>query len=507
MLKVRYSPYINLIIALSGYFGIVNLAHADDYSWKKFNAKDLIRPQPDDSYKNINLSSLSKFNVNPPSAALPVVGQPNNPDIATSANTSTSFSSPRGSNQALDLNQAVLIAVQRNPNIRQSIAELAQQNATIDVAKAGYFPTLSAGLETGDWTSSNKGEQVYTIKATQMLYDFGQVKASVNVEKAKLVAEQASVLVAIDDIAADTSRDILALRYYRNLVNIAQQQITGMQRLYEIARLRADAGISSRADPVQAQSYVAYAQAYLITQQSSLRQTEKKLQTLLGFDVSQTEFTVSSDLVAQSGLYHPIRFNDIPQMISAKAEIDVAAAEKEQTKKSIYPTVSLVGSVSKAVNGVNPDSGKQNGTDPAIYLSVSSTFYQGGQVQSQLNAANYAEQAAQAKLDATYLDVLDTTRTAQELIDNTQRQIAILVNREKLTQQTRELYEDQYKLGTRSILDLLSAEQSYQSARVEKEQAIYTIYDTIAQYIDTTGKSRDVYQINNKNIQGVELQP
>ncbi|WP_227539808.1 TolC family protein [Acinetobacter sp. MB5] len=485
----------------------MNCTYAEDSSWKNFSAKDLIRPRPDDSYKTINLANLSKFNVTAPNTPLPIVGQPETVTSGFSATNRMDISPLRnGEDQSLDLNQAVLLAIQRNPTIRQSIAELSQQSASIDVARASYYPSISAGMETGDLTSANKGEQVYTIKATQMLYDFGQVKASVDIEKAKLVAEQANVLVAVDEIATDTSRDVLAIRYYRNLVNIAQQQIKGMQRLYNIALLRANAGISSRADPVQAQSYVAYAQSYLITQQSSLRQTEQKLRTLLGFDVSQMKFTVSSDLVTQSGLYRPIQFNNIPQMIAAKAEIDVSSAQKEQTRKSIYPKISLVGSVSHAINGINPDSGKRNGTDPAVYLSVSSTFYQGGQVQAQLNAANYAEQAAQAKLDSTYLDVLNTTRTAQELIENTQRQIDILIQREKITHQTRELYEDQYKLGTRSILDLLSAEQSYQSARIEKEQAIYTIYDTIAQYISTTGKSRDVYQINNKNIQGVELQ-
>lgn len=63
-----------------------------------------------------------------------------------------------------------------------------------------------------------------------------------------------------------------------------------------------------------------------------------------------------------------------------------------------------------------------------------------------------------------------------------------------------------YKLGKRSILDLLSSEQSFHSSRAERESARYDIYDTLAIYINVIGKSRDIYQLNNTKIQGFEVQ-
>lgn len=72
---------------------------------------------------------------------------------------------------------------------------------------------------------------------------------------------------------------------------------------------------------------------------------------------------------------------------------------------------------------------------------------------------------------------------------------------------TRELYQEQYKLGTRSIVDLLSAEQAIHSAAQEIENAKYRIYSAIVQYIRYTGQSRDVYDLNNISIQGFKIQP
>ncbi|MBJ9951421.1 TolC family protein, partial [Acinetobacter bereziniae] len=211
--------------------------------------------------------------------------------------------------------------------------------------------------------------------------------------------------------------------------------------------------------------------------------------------------------VKQSGLYDDPEVNTIPSMIAAKAEIDVAQSQKKQTQLSVYPTISLVGAVTKALNGQNPNTGIENDTDSSIGVQMSSNFYQGGAVGSQVKAANYAEQAARAKLNATYLNIMDQAQIARESIENTDKQIWVLMDRERSTAKTRELYEEQYKLGKRSILDLLSSEQSYQSSRIEREAARFDIYDTIALFINVTGKSRHAYHLNNIQIQGFEVQP
>lgn len=482
-------------------------SYAANETWQISKPIDLVRPKPNDDYKTLNITKLSDFNFQPNSqlneTALPIIGQETPSSSAYRSINSDLANSLQNNN--LNYESAILIAIKRHPSVTQAIAQVSGQNANIDVARAAYYPQISGGLETGDFTSSSRGEQIYTIKATQLLYDFGKVKSSVDIQKAKLIAQQATVLSTIDDIATETSRDIIALQYYRNLVKIAQEQVSGMQRLYNIALLRSKAGISSHADPIQALSYVNFAQSYLITQQSNVRQTEEKIRVLLGFDVSNITFNDSKLIIQPSHINDQIAFNQIPKMIISQAEIAVASAQKQQTKTSLYPTISLVGSVTKALDGENPTTGRRNGTDSAVYLSASSNFYQGGQVRSQMKSANYAEQAAQAALNATYLNVLNTTRTAKELIENTQRQIAILIEREQTTARTRELYEDQYKLGTRSIFDLVSAEQSYHSSRIDKEQATYNIYDTLAQYINSTGQSRDAYHLNNLDIQGIKL--
>ena len=482
----------------------VPISHAEppseQYHSLKNNLSRLFSPEHSDEFKVAKMQQLSNFSVDSSLGAdLPTIG---------SSRPQTMIPSTFLEHQDRVLKNAVQIAIQRNPEISQEIAALASQNANVDVAKAGYYPQISGGVSTGDLGKrSSRGQQVLSLSAAQMLYDFGKVKSGVETEKAKVIVGQANVLVKIDEIALDVTQTIINIQRYQKLIQIANQQISGLTRIQEMANLRARAGISSQADPVQAQSYLQSAQSALIAQQSLLSQYQQHLYTLLGFDTQTVQWVIPDDFVKQSDLYATPQFNTIPQMIAAQAGIEVARQQKVQTQLSNYPTLSVKGELSQALHGRNPNNEREGGFDSAIMLEASSQFYQGGATASRTRAASFAEEAAKAQVNAVYLKVLDQIRTSREQIDNKQRQIQVLAGQQATTIRTRELYQEQYKLGTRTLVDLLNAEQAIHSANSEAETARYDIYNSIAQYIAATGRSRQAYDLNNIEIQGFEVQP
>ena len=362
-------------------------------------------------------------------------------------------------------------------------------------------------MSTGDLSSGERGRQLISLNASQMLYDFGKVKSGVDIEQAKLAAEQANVLLSIDNVAYETANAIVNIKRYQEITQIAQQQINGISRIAEIANLRAKAGISTQADPVQARANLEAAQANLVVQQTQLKKFQQKLRTLLGADVTGQDWAIPERVVRDSDLYRDPEFNQIPSMIAAQAQVEVAKFQKQQSKLTNYPTLSVKGSLSQALNGRNPNNNEDDGMYNSIMLEASSNLYQGGAKASQTRAASYAEEAAKAKVNSVYLDVLDEIRVLREEIENKQHLMSILMARKETSIRTRELYQEQYKLGTRSAVDLLNAEQSIHSAAQEIENARYDIYDAIVRYITVTGRSRDLYDLNNIPIQGFEIQP
>lgn len=229
------------------------------------NIFDFFSETSNQQYKTVKFSELSNFQYDPSRVdELPRIGSNNLPTGRLSALADSSRL------QHSNLIDAVKIGVQRNPEISQSIASLAAQNSNIDVAKAQYYPQLTAGISTGDLTTGERGRQLLTLSATQLLYDFGKVKSSVDTQQAKLIVEQANVLVSIDDIAYQVASAVINIERYQRISQIGEQQVAGIQRILDIANLRANAGISSQADPVQAESYLQSAQSSLIAQQSLL---------------------------------------------------------------------------------------------------------------------------------------------------------------------------------------------------------------------------------------------
>lgn len=459
-------------------------------------------PKSNPNFNQANFSELSDFNVyRSKSEALPVIGQ----EFSGSNRTPRVIVSQTQKPESF--NQTILMALQRSPLVTQSIANVASQNSTIDVARAAYYPQLSGGFSSADLSDQKGYGQVLSLNATQMIYDFGKVKSSVGIEQKKLAAAQANVLVDIDKIAYDTAIAIINIKRYQRLTEIAKEQIEGISHIAEITDLRAKAGISTQADPVQAKSNLESAQSTLIVQQTQLSQYEQKLRTLLGVNVESINFSIPESIVADSNLYEEPKFNMAPKMIVAQTEVAIAKQQKEQTRLSNYPTVNVKGSLSQAVNGKHPSNNEDDGTDSSIMLEATSTFYQGGAISSRNKAASFAEEAAKAKVSSVYLDVLDELRIIRAEIDHKQSLLGVLSTRKATTIRLRELYQEQYKLGTRSAVDLLNAEQSIHSAAQEIENSRYDIYAALAKYLSITGQSFDAYQLKNTSIQGFMVQP
>ena len=152
----------------------VPMTHAtppsEQYHTLKNNLTKLFVPQSSDEFKVAQMQKLSNFSVDSSLGSdLPVVG---------SGRPQETIPTAFWQNQSKVLKDAVQIAVQRNPEIAQGISALASQNANIDVAKSGYYPQVGGGVSTGDLgKKSTRGQQLLTLSATQMLYDFGKVKS------------------------------------------------------------------------------------------------------------------------------------------------------------------------------------------------------------------------------------------------------------------------------------------------------------------------------------------
>lgn len=403
-----------------------------------------------------------------------------------------------------DWQSAIHLAVSHHPSISSSIATLESTGFGIEAASAGYLPAVKAGITSGRQQAEGSGH-IATVGLSQMLYDFGKTGSAVDQASAKYLRQQATVLEQIDAVIQQTALAMNEVYRYTQLVDNAKKQVKSLRGILNLTQLRAEAGASTRVDPVQAQARVEAAEAQQQDMEIKLQQEKYHLQSLLGQPVAENRLSAPLDLLPlikrQS---ERVDLNKNPTILVAQADIAVAQAELRSYKAQRYPTLSLEANTNKYIGDIaryQTHSQYQN-----VYLSLSSTLYQGGALVAQERASARALEAARAMIDSKKLELTDRQRNYFQSMMGLQRNISLLTKRMKTITETRVLYREQYlSLGNRNALDLLNAEQEISRAEQDLINAHRDLWASSVNYIVLAGIAREAFNFNNQVVQGLRI--
>lgn len=410
----------------------------------------------------------------------------------------------------LNLVRAVSNAVNTHPSVRQTIDFLSQSGDFIDVAKAGYYPQVRGGVSTEHNSRDLDRYDArtlhrWTVSASQMLYDFGEVASAVSGAEAERAAARARVLLSIDQVSRETSYAFIELQRYQALQTIAEAQVAGVSAIADLAHERRVKGASTLSDELQAQSREEAARATLLDMKAQADQWRHSIRYLTG--LSNIE-GLSADLpptFQQSCQGDVPQWGILPEVLVAEAERAVALADLEHASAQSLPTLTLEGSVSRALNAT-PRTGSKN--DASAMLNFSMPFYQGGSMQAQKRAASHALNAADAAGNHARLTASQSLVEARSREQGYRQRIDLLEQRIDSIHLTRDLYREQYlQLGTRSLLDLLNAEQEYHQASFEKTNNEHDMRRMQIDCLYNSGRLREVLDLNDTAVAGVEIMP
>lgn len=408
----------------------------------------------------------------------------------------------------LSVEGAIWRAVDWHPSVAEAASRMRQQDEQIKVARAGYLPQISAGFGTGYDTTfvDNQQDPALNVSASQVLYDFGKVSSSVDAATAGAHRDRARVLMAVDLVARDTAHAAIEVQRHLDLLEAAREQITGVTAIAALARVRSDKGASSRSDVLQAQSRIEAARA---TEQQILAQYSRwqsVLRNLLGSRVGvdlSREFPPELSNACQ-GLEPD--FALVPEMVMAEATRAEALAHIERARANGLPTLSLDGNLNRYREERAVRANVVDDQDYSVALNFSMPLYRGGATTAHKQAAAYALQAADAARDTARLQVTQGLLEAQEQTGSLSQRLGILSLRERSIAETRDLYRQQYlSLGTRSLLDLLNAEQELHQARFDYSNTRHDLHRLQISCLYSAGGLRRAFHLENRQIQGVEI--
>lgn len=397
---------------------------------------------------------------------------------------------------------AVREAVGWHPSITESIGRLRARAEEVDVAKAGYKPQINGGVGTSyDNITQSRWRPRANLSASQMLFDFGKVSSSVAVAEAGTRIGRAELLLAVDSLIRDTSYAVIEIQRDMVLRQVALDQLASIQGISELVHHRYRLGASTKSDALQAQARVQAAEVTLQEIEAERRRWDGNLAFLLGQPaVPDVSLDPPLGLHGACARGEP-DWSMVPAAMQAQAQRDEAMADFRRSKADGLPTISF-----GAGAGVDIHDPFSRRAEYNFGINVSSALYSGGARRARTRSAAYDLAAADAAEARVRNEVSRLLAEAGRQVTSLTGVIDTLTARQSSMDETGRLYRLQYlDMGTRTLVDLLNAEQELHQVRFDLVNTRYDIRRLQVDCLFYSGVQREVFGLAGTTVRGVTL--
>ena len=394
----------------------------------------------------------------------------------------------------LDALQAQL--AQSNPSLAASAAAVRIAQAAVGSSRASLFPTVNLGAS-ATRAVATPGAAATTTLGTQASLAaweidlWGRIAANVDAADARFQASRYTLAATRLSLQASLAQTYFALRSSEAVAQLLDQTLEAYATSLRLTENRYQAGVASAADVAQAQTQLQSTRAQRLEVQLQRQQLENALATLVGkapagFQLSTQQAgqvppppSVPSQLPAQLLARRP-------DIAAAAAQVQAAAAQVGAAQAAFLPAVTLTASGgfrNSALGGLLSSGQSVWSLAPSLAWAV----FDGGARQAARDSAGASYEQAVASYTQTVLAAL------QEVEDNLvaatllQQEMAVLQSATASARRALEIAQNQYRAGTVSYLNVvtaqasaLSAERSYLDARNRQLAAVNQLLKNLA---------------------------
>ena len=382
---------------------------------------------------------------------------------------------------SLSLEEAVEHTLKTNPQMQKNISDYIAIKQDLDVAEAGYRPTLDFNAAIGEEESDKDrpGDSVSLTRkesglvANQNLFEGFGTKYDIKEQEARINGSRYTALQSANTIALRTSEVYIQVLQQKKILDLLLSNVRTHERIYKMIKEKTDAGLSKRSDLEQTHGRLALAYANYISQQNNYQDTLINFERVYGRSLSASDFqTPEGPLLpasSQARLIH-IAQEYSPTLRIERSNIKTIESRYEKEKGNFYPRVDLElsGNWNEDIDGIE---GKDQSYKAMLKLNYN--LYNGGideairiknmqLITSEQELLNEQERAVIEKLKLAYM--------TEHILNS---QIRCLKIHTKQTRMTADAYAQEYQLGRRTLLDLLNTELEYNSAQQSLENAIH----------------------------------
>ena len=405
-----------------------------------------------------------------------------------------------GAGPVLTLDEAVKVARQGQPTLRQSRATTAVFEARSDEARAGLMPRLDASLGYTRLSTNLAGTQetwdstsrwTATATASMTVWDFGGTIGRYRAAREAANAQQATERATTSQVLLAVRTAFFAARARKDLVKVAEETLANQEAHLKQIQGFVEVGTRPEIDLAQARTDRANAEVTRIGAYANYQTAKAQLNQAMGIEAS-TDFDVANDrLPAVEGEDASL---DVLAEEGLKARPEVAALEAELRSQDWSVTSARGGWFpSLGINAGMNDIGKGlSGPDATWNWNAGATLswnlFQGGMTRSLVREAEAGLETTRAQLATLRLQVRLELEQARFAVSSARAKLVATGEALASARDRLRLAEGRYNAGSGSALELGDAQLQVTLAGAQQVGAEYELSSARAQLLVSLGR-------------------
>ncbi|WP_448664428.1 TolC family outer membrane protein [Sphingomonas sp. CJ20] len=413
--------------------------------------------------------------------AMPAAAQTVTTRQGTTTTASVQEAAPESAPQpTTSLREALVQTYNTNPDLAGQRANQRANDENVPIARSRGLPGVSSSgsvsdsLHDSDATFGPTRSARLGLDLSVPIYSGGAVRNSVRAAVTRVEAGQANLRGTESDVFTQAVTAYVDVIRDEAIVRLNQQNVHVLEVNLQATRDRFEVGDLTRTDVAQSEARLAIAQSQLRTAEARLIGSRESYIRVIGVPPgvlapppplpNLPTDPVTAEQIALAN--NP--FLDAAQKSRAASRIDVDVARAAR-----LPTVSVgvsnsyynyLGSVSDQARRLGTAS---NGLSNSVSAQLSVPLFQGGRPAAQVRQAQARQAAAIENVTLTERGVIAQARSAYASYESSLRviessRVAVEANRLSL-----EGVRAENSVGTRTILDILNAEQELLNSQVQ----------------------------------------
>lgn len=400
--------------------------------------------------------------------------------------------------QAQSLEQAVANSLASNPKIKQAYNNYKSYSEDINITTGSYLPSVNLSASIGqEKTNSNNTRKTNvdtktfntkqtTLSIRQLIWDGSATLNNISRTKHEAEAARFQLLADANNKALDVTKVYLNYLKANEVLMLSEKNVTVHERIYKDIKRRTDSGLGSTSDMTQIETRIARARSNFVAAQNNFHDAETNFIRLVNelpqdlvIPEVDTKFIPKTEADA---LKKALANNPITKV--ASSDIDAAFSQEKMATGAFLPTFAIEAKQTWA-DGIN--SNEEHYDQTQVQLTMNYNLLNGGSDLAKSRKMAHQVGVAKDIRDNTYLELTEGTKLAWSAFDLTKRQKAFLQMMVDAASDTVIAYEKQFRIGKRTLLDLLNTENELFEARKSYIAAKYDNISAKYRVLNATG--------------------